>query len=122
MDLLSFITWCIFFFIVAHAIGQPASIAFSETEGGLKLGGTGLGPTILIDSKDWAGVTRAGNDLANDFGLVTGADGKVVSSSSGLAGTPVIIAGTTVFHYLLPKPSRTFADSGFFQAQWGNLP
>ncbi|KAF2265992.1 hypothetical protein CC78DRAFT_170348 [Lojkania enalia] len=76
------------------AIGQPASLAFSETEGGLKLAGAGSAPTIVIDSKDWPGVTRAGNDLANDFGLVTGTKGKTVTSFSGLSNTPVIIAGT----------------------------
>jgi hypothetical protein len=75
------------------AIGQPASIAFSETEGALKLGGTGRAPTIVIDSKDWAGVARAGNDLANDFGLVTGTKGKVASGTLGLSNTSVIIAG-----------------------------
>lgn len=92
MKLLTLVPLLIFFH-GAVAIGQPASIAFSETDGGLKLGGTGTGPTIIIDSKDWAGVTRAANDLANDFGLVTGTKGKVVSSTSGLSNTPVIIAG-----------------------------
>ncbi|KAF2639619.1 hypothetical protein P280DRAFT_42196 [Massarina eburnea CBS 473.64] len=81
------------FAIGAVAIFQPPSLAFSETAGGLKLAGGGSAPTIVIDSKDWAGVTRAGNDLANDFGLVTGTKGKVATSTSGLTG-PVIIAGT----------------------------
>ncbi|KAF2870577.1 hypothetical protein BDV95DRAFT_495912 [Massariosphaeria phaeospora] len=76
------------------AIGQPASLAFSEIEGGLKLGSTGSAPTIVIDGKDWPGVTRAGNDLANDFGLVTGTKGKVTTSTNDHAGSPVIIAGT----------------------------
>lgn len=76
------------------AIGQPASLAFSEITGGLRLTGIGLTPTIVIDSKDWAGVTRAGSDLANDFGLVTGTKAKVATSASGLSNTPIIIAGT----------------------------
>ncbi|KAJ4353655.1 uncharacterized protein N0V89_005385 [Didymosphaeria variabile] len=97
MEFITLITLlCFFLSGTTIAIGQPASIAFSETEGVLKLGGTGQAPTIVIDSKDWAGVTRAGNDLANDFGLVTGTKGKVVSSTSGLSGAVVIIAGTRV--------------------------
>jgi hypothetical protein len=76
------------------AIGQPASLSFTEITGGLKLSGNGLSPTIVIDSQDWAGVRRAGSDLANDFGLVTGTKGKNVTSTSGLSNTPVIIAGT----------------------------
>jgi hypothetical protein len=76
------------------AIGQPASIAFTAIEGGLKLGGTGTAPTIVIDSKDWPGVTRTGNDVANDFGLVTGTKGRVVTSTSGLSNNSIIIAGT----------------------------
>jgi hypothetical protein len=76
------------------AIGQPASLTFSDTAGALKLGGTGSSPTIIIDAKDWAGVTRTANDLANDFGLVTGTKGKVSTSTSGLGDASVIIAGT----------------------------
>ena len=78
----------------AVAIGQIASLGFTETTGGLKLSGSGSTPTIVIDTKDWAGVVRVGNDLANDFGLVTGTKAKVVTSTSGLSNTPVIIAGT----------------------------
>ncbi|KAF2472868.1 uncharacterized protein BDR25DRAFT_341669 [Lindgomyces ingoldianus] len=88
--LLSFLVWV----TSTLAIGQPASLTFSEIEGGLKLAATGSAPTIVIDGKDWAGVTRAGNDLANDFGLVTGTKGKVATGTSGLSDTPAIIAGT----------------------------
>ncbi|KAH8732235.1 hypothetical protein GQ44DRAFT_735170 [Phaeosphaeriaceae sp. PMI808] len=78
----------------AIAIGQLANVAFTETAGGLRLSGAGSTPTIVIDSKDWAGVVRAGNDLANDFLLVTGTKGKVATSTSGISGSSVIIAGT----------------------------
>ena len=91
---LIFLLASLLFAIGTLAIGQPASLVFTETADGLKLGGTGSAPTIVIDSKDWPGVTRTGNDLANDFGLVTGTKGKVVASTSGLSNTPVIIAGT----------------------------
>ncbi|KAF1993415.1 glycoside hydrolase family 115 protein [Amniculicola lignicola CBS 123094] len=96
MELLASILSILALATSAIAIGQPASLAFTSIEGGLKLGGSGTAsaPTIVIDSKDWPGVTRAGNDLANDFGLVTGNKAKVATGTSGLANTPVIIAGT----------------------------
>jgi hypothetical protein len=79
----------------ASAIGQHASLSFDNTPGGLKLGGTNFAPTIIIDSKDWPGVTRAGNDLANDFGLVTGTKAKIATSVSGITNTTaIIIVGT----------------------------
>ncbi|KAF2122268.1 hypothetical protein BDV96DRAFT_482868 [Lophiotrema nucula] len=93
MGLLSVLCVVLVHALGVFAIGQPASLAFSETVGGLKLAGTGSAPTIVIDASDWKGVTRTGNDLANDFGLVTGTKAKVVTSTSGLSG-PVIIAGT----------------------------
>ncbi|KAF1949707.1 hypothetical protein CC80DRAFT_529292 [Byssothecium circinans] len=92
MELLT-LTAVLLLIVRVFGIGQPASVAFSEIEGGLKLAGGGSAPTIVIDSKDWAGVTRTENDLANDFGLVTRTKGKVATSTSGLLG-PVIIAGT----------------------------
>lgn len=94
MELLFLLASLLAFAIGTLAIGQPASLAFSETADGLKLAGTGSAPTIVIDSKDWPGVTRTGNDLANDFGLVTGTKGKVATSTGGLSNAPVIIAGT----------------------------
>ncbi|KAF1846398.1 glycoside hydrolase family 115 protein [Cucurbitaria berberidis CBS 394.84] len=78
----------------ALAIGQPASLVFTETIGALKLSDTGSALPIIIDTKDWPGVVHAGNDLANDFGLVTGTKGKVTTSTSGLSNATVIIAGT----------------------------
>ncbi|KAF2279276.1 uncharacterized protein EI97DRAFT_481566 [Westerdykella ornata] len=94
MELLTLLVSLLTLVLGSSAIGQPPSLAFSETADGLKLGGTGLGPTIVIDTKDWPGVTRAGNDLANDFGLVTGTKGKVVTGTSGLSNVQVIFAGT----------------------------
>ena len=94
MELLTGLLSLLTFAIGALAIGQPASLTFTETPGALKLGGTGSAPTIVIDAKDWAGVNRTAYDLANDFKLVTGSGGKVATSTSGLADAPVIIAGT----------------------------
>ncbi|KAH7384016.1 hypothetical protein DE146DRAFT_681121 [Phaeosphaeria sp. MPI-PUGE-AT-0046c] len=94
MKLLCLIAWTILT-RTAAAIGQRANLAFEDTSTGLKLSGAGNAPTILIDAKDWPGVTRAGNDLANDFGLVAGTKAKVVSDANGITNsTAVIIAGT----------------------------
>lgn len=94
MELLSLLVSVLAFIPSATAIGQPASLTFSPVSDGLQLGGSGIAPTIVIDGKDWPGVTRTGNDLANDFGLVLGTKGTVATGTSGLSKTPVIIAGT----------------------------
>lgn len=94
MKLLCLILWTVLT-RTTDAIGQRASLAFEDTSPGLKLSGYGNAPTIVIDSKDWPGVTRAGNDLANDFGLVTGTKANVATGANGIANsTAVIIAGT----------------------------
>jgi len=86
---------CAFVVTKAVAIGQRASLTFTATTGGLRLSGGGFTPTIMIDSNDWLGVSRAGHDLANDFELVTGSKGTVVTNSSSLSNSePLIIAGT----------------------------
>ncbi|KAF2840450.1 glycoside hydrolase family 115 protein [Patellaria atrata CBS 101060] len=76
------------------AIGQPSTLTFSEGGEGLKLASSGLAPTIVLDSKEWPGVTRAANDLTNDFGLVIGTKGKVVTGTSSIGAAPAIIVGT----------------------------
>jgi hypothetical protein len=83
------------FAAAVSAIGQTPTLAFTDAPGSLQLAGTGSAPTIIIDAKDWPGVTRAGNDVANDFGLVTGTKGKLATTIAGLSNTTsIIIAGT----------------------------
>lgn len=90
------ITITLFVAIAQHAIAirQSANIAFANSAGALRLSGGSSAPTIVIDSKDWPGVTRAGNDLSNDFGLVTGTKAKLVTSTSGVSNNSIIIVGT----------------------------
>jgi hypothetical protein len=104
----------------AWAIGQRANLAFDEATGGLKLASTSSAPTIVIDSKDFPGVTRAGNDLANDFGLVTGTKAKVATSTNGSANsTATIIVGTvgksTIIDGLI---SSGKLDVGAIKGKW----
>lgn len=87
---------------LASALGQERVISFKPVEGGLKLAGSswGSGPgAIYIDSQDWPGVLRAGQDLADDFGRVVGENGLTRELVNGTTiptdGSPgIIIAGT----------------------------
>lgn len=51
-------------------------------------------PTIWTDPDDAKAVRRAADDLAVDFGRVTGRNGTRVSNLGGFQGGPLIIAGT----------------------------
>lgn len=76
------------FFIGALAIGQNATVSF--VDGDYRLAGKQT-RSILIAQDDWAGVLRAGEDLAVDFGRVTGTNLTLVSN---ISSTTAIIAGT----------------------------
>ncbi|TVY34481.1 hypothetical protein LSUB1_G006062 [Lachnellula subtilissima] len=59
------------------ALGQKATVTTirpvdGDGEGLLQLAGTGLDGQILLSAEDWWGVIRAAEDLAVDFGKVTG--------------------------------------------------
>lgn len=87
---------------LASALGQERVISFKPVEGGLKLAGSSWenGPgSIYIDGKDWPGVIRAGQDLADDFGRVVGENGLKKEVVNGTTipsdGSPgIIVAGT----------------------------
>ena len=62
------------------------------------LADTSTGPTIAVSGDDWYGVQRVANDLAVDFGRVTGVNGTFVAingSTTIQSSVPVIVAGTT---------------------------
>jgi hypothetical protein len=83
----------------AHILGSS---------GGYKLADRRGAPAIHVARYDYAGVIRAANDLAHDFGRVLGVNGTVkVSNATGAGETltvkdkkPVIITGT-IGHSLL---------------------
>lgn len=52
-------------------------ISFDASQGGTLIAGSGVSPTIYVGSDDWYGVQRAAQDLALDFGRVTGQNGTV---------------------------------------------
>ena len=81
--------------IATHA--QESFIAFQQSDGAYMLADTSTGPTVAISGDDWYGVQRAANDLAIDFGRVTGINGTIIAingSTSIQSSVPVIIAGT----------------------------
>ena len=57
------------------AIGQKQTINFNGT--GLALATSGLAVQIISDAQDWPAVLRVCDDLAMDFGRVTGTNGTV---------------------------------------------
>lgn len=56
-----------------YALGQEPIVAFHKESDSVKLAGRGASHLpIVLDGDDWPGVIRAANDLAEDFGSVTG--------------------------------------------------
>ncbi|CAG8644689.1 9445_t:CDS:2, partial [Acaulospora colombiana] len=80
----------------AATLNHVDTLGFSASGSNLQLGGTGLAPTIRLDSNDWPGVIRAAGDVALDFGRVLGTNGTVLltNSTSSSTSAAVIIAGT----------------------------
>lgn len=54
------------------ALGGNSTITTTPSPGLLQLGGSNIDGQILLSSEDWWGVIRAAEDLAHDFGKVTG--------------------------------------------------
>jgi hypothetical protein len=65
------------------AIGQQATINFGNS--GLLLASNISFVNIHADSNDWPGVLRVCDDLAIDFGKVTGMNGSVALTGNGAA-------------------------------------
>lgn len=64
-----------FFCSTALAIGQKPTINFNGT--GIRLAEGGSSVQLYADNGDWPGVLRVVDDLAEDFGRVTGTKGTV---------------------------------------------
>jgi hypothetical protein len=70
------------------ALGQNATVTLTSGSGLLQLAGKGINGQILLSANDWWGVIRAAEDLAGDFGKVTGTNltlGNFVSGQSSTA-------------------------------------
>lgn len=82
------------FSLAVTALVKTPSVSFTEIPDGLKLGGSGVGPTIRLDAKDSPGVIRAAGDLALDFERITGTKGTVITDGKADSNPAVIIVGT----------------------------
>jgi hypothetical protein len=60
------------FYCSVAALGQNATVTTTSSPGLLQLAGSGVNGQILLSADDWWGVLRAAEDLAGDFGKVTG--------------------------------------------------
>jgi len=84
--------------LVVSVFGQCDLMSFSQTSGSVLLADSSTGPSIYVADNDWPGVHRTAQDLAWDFGRVTGANGTYRPTANGMdpmnASAPIIIAGT----------------------------
>lgn len=71
------VTGLVAFASTAFAIGHQPNIAFEYFPGVLSLASRNTSVRILIDDGEWPAVKRAANDLALDFGRVTGLNASV---------------------------------------------
>ena len=73
------ILWLITLPSPVSAIGQQAIITFQSSADTIHLASSSTSVQIIVDSLEWPAVARAANDLALDFGRVTGLNGFVHS-------------------------------------------
>jgi len=77
----------------ALALGQAPIVTTTGGNGTLQLAGSGVNGQILLSGDDWWGVLRAAEDLAEDFGRVTGKNltlGRWNRNGSSAADTPAL--------------------------------
>ncbi|KAK5130552.1 hypothetical protein LTR08_001932 [Meristemomyces frigidus] len=68
---------------LAAALGQKSTVNFNGT--GTLLASSGVPVQIMVEQDDWPAVLRVCDDLAMDFGRVTGTNGSVTLISNGTA-------------------------------------
>jgi len=91
---------------IALAIGQESTINFNGT--GLRLAEKGSSVQLYADGHDWPGVLRVVDDLAEDFGRVTGTSGTVTLLGNGASpsyngSTTFNVTGRTGFGNVGPE-------------------
>jgi hypothetical protein len=75
---------------------RKPTIAFQPGNGSYLLATRSSAVNLLLDAADWPGVLRAANDLAVDFGRVTGTNGTLTTIGSGTANASVIFNVTGI--------------------------
>lgn len=73
-------------------------ISFEPSENALQLASRTLAPSVHVASNEFNGTVRAAQDLAIDFGRVTGRNGSLLQTdhvaASNSSNSPLIIMGT----------------------------
>ncbi|MCJ1436841.1 hypothetical protein MMC27_006223 [Xylographa pallens] len=90
------------FSVSVSGLLQQATLSFTSDSSSLQLAGNGVKSQIILDGKDWPGVIRTANDLAMDFGRVTGTNATIELVNNTVIqpmpltsnGGATIIAGT----------------------------
>lgn len=94
--LLVFLSFIFSFLPFITALGQEPILSFEQCDGCVRF----TNPTIVVDDAEWPGVKRAANDLALDFGRVTGKNATVTSQNGSTIARrqsslqPTILIGT----------------------------
>jgi Glycosyl hydrolase family 115/Gylcosyl hydrolase family 115 C-terminal domain len=74
-----------------HAIGQERYVEFEPIAAGFSMVQSGGAADLYVDSRDFAGVLRAADDLKSDVARVTGATPAVVHREGALHAKAIII-------------------------------
>ena len=102
---LSLFVWPALLVQTAIAIGQKATIGFDGGSGNV-LASKQSYAQLIADAGDWPGVLRAANDLAIDFGRVTGLNGSLElrNSTHSPQNASVIFTVSQKSTFALPAP------------------
>jgi len=103
------------------ALGQSSPVTTDSGSGGLlKLAGGGVNGQILLSADDWWGVLRAAQDLAGDFGKVTG---KNLTLGNWVGGNSTSALNTTKTKRALDLSEREFEErSDVEKREWSAPP
>lgn len=80
--------------ILSIAAQVTTILSFDSSDGGVLIADATSSPRIAVADSDWYGVQRAAQDLAQDFGKVTGLNGSVSILNGTSAADFSILAGT----------------------------
>ena len=97
---------------------RKPTICTQGGNGSFRLASRSSPVNILADAADWPGVLRAANDLAVDFGRVTGTNGTLTVSGTGTANASMIFNVTGINHNWSVGSSR---DNMTYRAAAGTV-
>jgi hypothetical protein len=96
--LLSLLSLSACFSTLVHAVEpfRKPTVDFKASNGSFPLATSTSPVQVHVDGADWPGVLRAANDLAVDFGRVTGVNGTLTATGSGTANASMIFNVTGI--------------------------